>query len=100
MKPEDDFRFTALWFEALTRSPVTAEGMTMAFLRLEAPQRGGAAGDIGVRFLWLPYLFDGAGPALPDELRAEIVARLRLEADRLESRDLDRRMLALTKGLG
>jgi len=46
----------------------------------------------GIRMLWLPQLF-GSG-ALDDELRAELVAMLRFHALKLESRELDARMIA------
>ena len=45
----------------------------------------------GVSFLWLPALFLAPGALTPD-FRKEIVAKLRMHADTLESGEADRRM--------
>lgn len=44
----------------------------------------------GVQFMWLPELF--LTGLINDELRADLVKLLRFHADRLEQKDIDRRI--------
>jgi hypothetical protein len=63
---------------------VSDDGVTIAVLRIHAGH--------GVNFMWMPFLFTNTEMPLPDTMRAELVALLRFHANKLESRDIDRRM--------
>jgi hypothetical protein len=54
-------------------------------------------GRVGV--LFSPILFD-TGTAMPDEVREQIIEKLRFTADRLEDRSMDARMKELIGGSG
>jgi hypothetical protein len=83
------FEAIAQTYEQLTKDPVSDDGVTLAFLRLNinAEKQEGC-----VNFMWLPYMFLGNKEILPNELRAEIVKTLRFHADMLEKHDIDTRM--------
>jgi hypothetical protein len=61
-------------------------GATLAFLKLSP--------EGTVHLLWSPIMFSRAVP-MPEDLRATVVKLLRFHADKLESRDLDKRMHAV-----
>lgn len=63
-----------------TLVPIDEEGVIIAYLRMDP--------DGTIRFLWLPDIFQ---LQIDDETREEIVALLRLYADKLESREMDAR---------
>jgi hypothetical protein len=86
-KMSDDFKTYEVAFAELTDAPVTPEGVTVAFLRWRLDGE-----SMHVNFCWLPQLFAAGVPPMPDVLRDEIVRVLRFHADRLEARDLDKRM--------
>lgn len=63
---------------------VDDSSMVLAFLKLFK------TGQVGL--MWSPFLFNNPAMPLPDELRAELVEILRYHADKLESREMDKRM--------
>lgn len=75
---EDDIVFTTP--HVLMNNPPP-----LAFLLLQSGPKGWR-----ILFNWHPPLFEGKG--MPDKLRAAIVERLRAEADRLERKEVDKRV--------
>lgn len=84
-EPHDPYLGTVI--EKSAAEVVDEHGVVFAFLRFN---KNGS-----VTLNWAAHIFTGELPPLPDPLRAEMVRVLRMHADGLESRDLDRRMSKL-----
>jgi hypothetical protein len=71
---------------------VTEKGMVMAFVQLQLDHDDK---EYRVGIAWLPHIFTGIGPEMPDFLRRSIVTTLRFHADQLESKALDEKIKAV-----
>jgi hypothetical protein len=82
---------TALGIGSDDITSIDADGMTIAVLRFNR--------DHGLGMMWMPFLFTNKELPLNDLVRAEIVRMLRFHADKLETREIDKRMTEVTAAM-